>query len=305
MHVSLWGTRGSLAAPGAETARYGGNTSCVAVRGTDNTVVVLDAGTGVRRLGAHLPPGLRRLDLLLTHLHMDHIQGLGFFAPLYTPELAVHIWGPASTTLSLRARLMRYLSPPLFPVHLRDLPCKLELHEVPRRDFDVGEFRISSSLVCHPGPTVGYRIASSHGALAYLPDHEPALGSHAFPNDKEWTSGYKLAAGVDLLLHDAQYSHDEYADHIGWGHSSVHHAFEFATLAGVKCLVPFHHDPAHNDADIDRLISEATTTLRPSYSVRPGCEGAVFEVTADGVAARDDWSDAASSGAPTPSATGS
>src|SRR5213593_2066954 len=142
MHVTLWGTRGSVAAPGPETARYGGNTSCVEVRGTDGTILVLDAGTGIRRLGAALPRGLRRVDLLLTHLHMDHLQGLGFFAPLYNPAAEVHLWGPASATLDLRQRLTRYLSPPLFPVQLRELPCDLRLHEVTCGDFAVGEFQI-------------------------------------------------------------------------------------------------------------------------------------------------------------------
>src|SRR5215472_3808209 len=144
MRVALWGTRGSLGSPGAEAARYGGNTSCVEARGSEGTVLVLDAGTGIRRLGVALPSSLRRVDVLLTHLHMDHIQGLGFFAPLYNPEVEVHIWGPASATLDLRARLMRYLSPPLFPVHLRDLPCNLVLHEVPRGEFEIGPFRIRS-----------------------------------------------------------------------------------------------------------------------------------------------------------------
>src|ERR687892_921194 len=123
MRVTIWGTRGSVAAPGPETARYGGNTSCVEVVGADGTVLVLDAGTSLRRLGTALPKTLRRVDILLTHLHMDHLQGLGFFAPLYNPEGEVHIWGPASMTLSLQDRLTRYMSPPLFPVRLRDMPC--------------------------------------------------------------------------------------------------------------------------------------------------------------------------------------
>ena len=126
MDVTLWGTRGSLASPGPDTARHGGNTACVEVRAHDH-VLVLDAGTGIRRMGANLPSDLRRIDLLLTHLHMDHIQGLGFFAPLYQDGMEVHVWGPASTTLSLRTRLSRYLSPPFFPVHLRDLACRLTL----------------------------------------------------------------------------------------------------------------------------------------------------------------------------------
>jgi phosphoribosyl 1,2-cyclic phosphodiesterase len=278
MNVTLWGTRGSLAAPGPETARYGGNTSCVEVRGPEGAVLVLDAGTGLRRLGAALPRGLRRVDLLLTHLHMDHLQGLGFFGPLYNPAMEVHIWGPPSTTQNLWARLMRYLSPPLFPVHLRDLPCRLSLHEVPCGEFEIGEFRVTSSLVCHPGPTVGYRIATSGATLAYLPDHEPALGARSFPIDKDWTSGYTVAAGVDLLIHDAQYSSNEYATRIGWGHSSLKHALDFAALAEVKRIVLFHHDPAHNDDELDRMTAEAVASTRPALSVTPAIEGAAFEL---------------------------
>jgi phosphoribosyl 1,2-cyclic phosphodiesterase len=131
MRITLWGTRGSLASPVPETVRYGGNTACVEVRGADGTLLVLDAGTGIRRLGASVGSDVRRVDILLTHLHMDHIQGLGFFKPLEQPGQEVHIWGPPSTTLDLRDRLARYLSPPLFPVRLRDLPCRLTLHHVP------------------------------------------------------------------------------------------------------------------------------------------------------------------------------
>lgn len=277
MIIRLWGTRGSLAAPGAETARYGGNTSCVGVRGRDGTLVILDAGTGIRRLGKALPAGLRRVDLLLTHLHMDHVQGLGFFDPLYDEDLDVHIWGPASTTATLRTRLMRYLSPPLFPVHLRDLPCRLTLHEVPCGDFKIGELDVVSALVCHPGPTVAYRISTARGAFAYFPDHEPALGVRRFPMSGDWTSGYAIAAGVDLLIHDAQYTSDEYVHHVGWGHSALDDTLKFAALSRVKTLVPFHHDPAHSDDDLDRMLAAAQAVTR-DLTIKPGREGAVFEV---------------------------
>ncbi len=278
MKVTLWGTRGSIAAPGAETARYGGNTACVEVRGTDGTVLVLDAGTGIRRLGMSLPRSVSRVNILLTHLHMDHLQGLGFFAPLYNPEAEVHIWGPASTTLSLQRRLMRYLSPPLFPVRLCELPCRFVLHEVPCGDFEVGEFHVSSALICHPGPTVGYRIATARATLAYLTDHEPALGERQFPLAGEWTSGYAIAVGADLLIHDAQYNREEYARCLGWGHSALEHALAFATLTKVKHFVPFHHDPAHDDDDLDRLTAEAVTATAPSFAISPGAEGAIFEL---------------------------
>jgi len=280
MQVTLWGTRGSLATPGPETARYGGNTSCVGVLGRGGTMLVLDAGTGIRRLAATIPESMRRVDILLTHLHMDHIQGLGFFAPIYRADVEVHVWGPGSATLRLQARLMRYLSPPLFPVNLSELPCKLIFHDISSRDIDIGEFRVCSALVCHPGPTVGYRItAPEGGVLTYLPDHEPALAALRFPSlPREWTSGGTLAAGADLLIHDGQYSAAEYPGHCGWGHSSLNQTLDFGTLAEVKQLVPFHHDPDHTDADLDRLIAQAIDESKPDYLVTPGIEGAVFEL---------------------------
>jgi len=280
MQVTLWGTRGSLATPGPEMARYGGNTSCVGVIGREGTMLVLDAGTGIHPLAATIPESTRRVDILLTHLHMDHIQGLGFFAPLYRPGLEVHIWGPGSATLRLQARLMRYLSPPLFPVSLSELPCVLTFHEISSRDIDIGEFRVRSELVCHPGPTVGYRIsAPDKRVLTYLPDHEPALGALRFPSlPREWTSGAMLAAEADLLIHDGQYSAAEYPGHCGWGHSSLNQTLDFGTLTEVKQLVPFHHDPDHTDTDLDRLMAEAMGTTRPAYRVTPGIEGTVFEL---------------------------
>lgn len=280
MDVTLWGTRGSLATPGPDTARYGGNTSCVSVRGPEGTVIVLDAGTGVRRMAAMIPDSMRRVDVLLTHLHMDHIQGLGFFAPLFRPEMEVHIWGPASTNLALQARLRRYLSPPLFPVSLREVPCRLHLHEVSDIEVDIGEFRVSSARVCHPGPTVGYRIRDGAGhGLVYLPDHEPALGVCVFPGlPRAWTSGGVLAENADLLIHDSQYSAHEYPGHVGWGHSSLRHVLNFGTLVEAKHLVPFHHDPGHSDADLDRLMAEAIEDAKPAYRVTPGREGLTFRL---------------------------
>lgn len=277
MKVRFWGTRGSVASPGPDTARYGGNTSCVEVRGAEGTLLVLDAGTGIRPLGRALGASVRRIHLLLSHFHMDHIQGLGFFAPLYDPEVEIHLWGPGSAMLDLRGRLMRYLSPPLFPVHLRDLP-RLVLHDLPAGEFEVGEFRVHSDRVCHPGFTVGYRIAAGGSTLAYLSDHEPALGAPRFPLCADWTSGHALAHGADLLVHDAQYTLEEYAEHIGWGHSAIDHAVAFAALAEARRLVTFHHDPAHDDDAVDRLTAAAAASAPPSLTVTAGAEGAVFEV---------------------------
>ena len=252
MIAHIWGTRGSLPTPGSVTERYGGNTACIEVHGPEpGHVVVLDAGSGIRPLGATLDATVERVDVLLSHLHMDHILGLGFFVPLFRPDLEVHLWGPSSPTLGLRDRLLRYLSPPLFPVHLRELPCRLTLHDTPLGTFEVPGLRITAQLVCHPGPTVGYRLDDGDGVLTYLPDHEPALGARQFPEAPRWTSGYALAEGADLLVHDAEYDTDEYPDHIGWGHSTLDHALAFTELVGARELMAFHHDPNHDDSRLD------------------------------------------------------
>jgi phosphoribosyl 1,2-cyclic phosphodiesterase len=263
VRVRFWGTRGSLATPGPETVRYGGETSCVEVRcATPEHVLILDAGSGLRRLGDAVDGQVQRIDMLLSHLHLDHIIGLGFFAPLFRSDVSVTVWGPASGATPLIERLGRYLSPPLFPVRLREVDARISLREVPEGPFECGPFEVTADPVIHRDPALGYRIRDESAVLAYLPDHEPALGGPTFPRDPEWTSGLTLAADADLLIHDAQYTDDEYAKRIGWGHSAVAHAVEFAELAGVRRLALFHHDPAHSDAVVDDMLDEARSLSR-------------------------------------------
>jgi ribonuclease BN (tRNA processing enzyme) len=280
LKLALWGTRGSLPSPRPGTMRYGGNTSCVEVRTADGSVIVLDAGSGIQRLPdfANLP----RIDMLLSHLHMDHILGLGFFGALFQPDLEVHVWGPPSTTLDLRARLTRYLSPPLFPVRLRDLPCQLFLHDAPRGTFDLPGATVTADLVCHPGPTLGYRVEADGATVAYIPDHEPALGADPFPGRPQWTSGFALMVGADLLIHDAQYTDGEYPAHVGWGHSSLGQTLALAEATGVGCLIGFHHDPDHNDRQLDRLYTDAASDRQWSFELVPAMEGAAFTLGRQG-----------------------
>ncbi len=282
MRITLWGTRGSLPSAGPDTIRYGGNTACVEVRRPEGSLLVLDAGTGIQRLSRTVGPETTRVDILLTHLHMDHIQGLGFFEPMFRPDLKVHVWGPPSTTLDLHTRLTRYFSPPLFPVHLRDLPTRPAFHDVPLGAFAIPGFEVSAALVCHPGPTVGYRITTQGKSLAYIPDHEPALGVRDFPEEAEWTSGFALARGVDLLIHDAQYSAGEYPQHVGWGHSAISHALALATATKVKRLIAFHHDPSHTDEVLDQLLIEARGSSPLPFEFIPGREGTTFQLDGRG-----------------------
>lgn len=275
MKITIWGTRGSVARAGEGTIRYGGDTACVEVRASDGTLLILDGGSGLLHVTPRIAPDAARIDVFLTHLHMDHIQGLGFFYPLRFQQPETHIWGPAST-MGLGDRLARYLSPPLFPVRLREF-IATHLHDLGGETVELGPFRITADYICHPGPTLGYRIEEDGRALVYMPDHEPALGHRRFPGDPRWTSGADLARAADLLLHDAQYTHDEYATRVGWGHSSLPDAVRFAGQMGVGKLVTFHHDPEHTDDLLDELHHQAVEVLQSEVEVIPGKAGWVYE----------------------------
>lgn len=277
MKVQLRGVRGSIPVTSPSMAYYGGNTSCAVVTEGD-AMLVLDGGSGMQKFNLLDGVEVKRVDILLTHLHLDHIQGLGFFNPFFNPALEVHIWGPASAGNSLHARLSRYLSPPLFPVLLRDLPCQLILHEVQNSHWQIGPFMIDSRYVIHPGPTVGFRISNGRSVFTYIPDHEPALGAGELLTDKKWLSGYDLVEGADLLLHDAQYSLLEYPSKQGWGHSSMDDVLKFSSLAGVKKVLLAHHDPAHTDEQLNSLLADLKSRSHYSFEYDLAAEGAVYEL---------------------------
>jgi ribonuclease BN (tRNA processing enzyme) len=253
VRLRIWGARGSLAAPGPETVRYGGNTSCIEVRDEQGGLIVLDSGTGIRGLGLslHDPPG--RIDILLSHLHLDHLEGLGFFAPLWDAGTELHIWGPSSPVRSLSDRLAQYLSPPLFPVRLAEVPARITLHDAPDEPWQLGAVTVRAAAIVHRGPTVGYRLEEGGRTVTYLTDHEPARVADLASMPSWWVSGYALAAGADVLIHDCQYTEEEYPIRAGFGHSSTRHVADFARIAGVGRLLLFHHDPNHDDAELEAL----------------------------------------------------
>jgi phosphoribosyl 1,2-cyclic phosphodiesterase len=279
--VDLWGARGSVPSPGSETIRYGGNTACVGVTLSDGSLLVLDAGTGIRGLGLALPDEPTRINLLLTHLHLDHIQGLAFFAPLFRSQAEIVIWGPATPVASLRDRIARYISAPLSPVEVRELPCDVSFRACPER-WEIGPATIAAASVAHRGPTLGYRIDDAGSSLAYIPDHEPALGADLEALDPEWISGFALAADVDLLIHDGQYADEEYADHLGWGHSALSHSLSFARRTDARRALLFHHDPLHSDDWLDahgaRAAAEWEARGGAAGALKLAKEGASYEV---------------------------
>ena len=257
MHVTICGSRGSVPSPGAERLRYGGDTSCVQVALSDGKHLILDAGTGIRNVPEHVTADGEHAHILLTHLHLDHIQGLLFYSPLFETRTRVTIWGPAAPGVSLKNRIGRYLSAPLTPIDVRELPCEVDFRNCPVTEWQIGSARIRAEAVNHRGPTLGFRIEDAGASLCYLPDHEPALLAPIDDLNSEWISGFSLARGCDLLLHDCQYTDAEYPSHFGWGHSSISDAVRFARRCEADRVLLFHHDPQHSDDQLDAILEEA------------------------------------------------
>ena len=288
MRVRIWGARGSIPAPGPDTARYGGNTSCVQVTLSDGNIVVLDAGSGIRDLGPTCAEA-EQINILLTHLHLDHIQGLLFFAPFFRPGVEIVIWGPPVPGRSLRDRIARYLSAPLSPVEIRSLPAKVSFRKCPADEWEIGSARIRAAPVNHRGPTLGFRISESDTSLCYLPDHEPALAAPLDAVEPDWISGFALAERCSLLLHDCQYADDEYPERIGWGHSRMADALLFARRSEAERVLLFHHDPLHTDGQLDLLERRADEDWEglggSTGAIAMAVEGEEFDLRADGTPA--------------------
>ena len=275
--VTFWGTRGSIPTPGAHTARYGGNTPCVAVRSGDEgggtgKLVNLDAGTGIRPLGRELVErqnGAVQAEILLSHAHWDHIQGLPHFKPFFAPGNAVRIWGSRQGTTSLEAILRQQMDPAVFPVPLDALSAKLTVQQVEPGEFTVGAFRVRAMRLRHPGTTLGYRLTpagaggrAEGASMAYVTDNELGPGGK-YETSPSWRKDFvTFLEGVELLIHDAMYTPEELEEHRGWGHSTFEEAVALAGDAGVKRLVLFHHEPEHGDEAIDALVAAARRQAR-------------------------------------------
>jgi len=257
MQLRFWGTRGSIAAPGPKTARYGGNTSCVEVRASDGTVIILDCGTGARELGLHLArtmPQPIRLHLFIGHTHWDHIQGFPFFVPAFLPGSELNIYAPIGFQRGLEEAMAGQMEYSYFPVKMRDLRSRIHFTELDEGFFRVGDVLVETQYMNHTAPTIAYRMTSDGATIAYATDHEPFWNASGrvsqHPGDERHIAFLK---GANLVIHDAQYTEEEYRDKVGWGHSSIEYAVDVALAAGVERLVLFHHDPAHNDDTMDRM----------------------------------------------------
>lgn len=259
--LTFWGTRGTIPTPGPATARYGGNTACVAVQ-DESHLVVLDAGTGIRSLGKQLLAaggvnGLRA-DIILSHAHWDHIQGLPYFAPLFMKGNLIKVWGPKQGDVEMETILRQLMQPVTFPVPLDALAATLEVEHVNSEPMSTPGFTVRALRVRHPAVTMGYRLERQGGpSIVYVTDDElgPAGDYDVGP---AWRKRFvEFIGGADLLIHDAMYTPEEYPSHAGWGHSTYVEAVEVAHEAGVKRLALFHHEPERGDDAMDKLVAKA------------------------------------------------
>lgn len=270
MKISFHGVRGSCPSPARATSRYGGNTSSVLVEAPGHAPVLLDLGTGVASFGRQWPePMVFSGVALVTHMHFDHVQGLPFFEPINRPDARLDVYGPPQPDGSLADAFAALVRPPYFPVHLRDLEGRLSFCEVGDDRFSLGPFSVVSRLIPHVGPTLGYRLECDGRAVAYISDHqEPA------ELDGIADSVLELCAGVDLLIHDAQYTCAEFHARPDWGHSSVEYALRVATEAGAHQLCLFHYDPSHEDEHLDEMLqSVRPAAAAAGVAVLPATEG--------------------------------
>jgi CheY-like chemotaxis protein len=273
MRIRFWGTRGSLPKPGPATVRYGGNTSCVEVRGPDNTLIILDCGSGAHELGQHLVAGGRvRGHLLITHTHWDHIQGFPFFAPLFVPGNEWDVYGPRQVGRRIEEVLAGQMHYPYFPVPLETLAATIRYHELAEESLDLAGVRVTTRYLNHPSPAIGYRLQTGGVTLVYATDHEPhsphhpeAAGGPGFARvHREDERHIEFLSGADLVIHDAQYTLEEYPARVTWGHTPAELAVDFAGAARVPRLALFHHDPSRTDDALDALL--ARCRARPSAS---------------------------------------
>ena len=278
INISFHGVRGSTPCCCPTLQRYGGNTSCVTIEAENADPIVLDCGTGLRMFGSSLDDGPVDVHVLVTHLHWDHVQGLPFFTPLKHPDTTFAVYGPGEFGESMADSFARFMAPPFFPVTPDQLPARITFDDALDRDFEIDGAQVMARPVPHTGTTAGFRVTRNGVSVAYVPDHQEPIGrpTEVAPEVLE------LCAGADVLIHDAQFTPEEFELKADWGHSTHQYAVEVARQAGVKTLVLFHHDPGHDDDMIDEIARQMSElTADEPFEVVAAAEGLKLTLVAD------------------------
>ena len=255
--LRCWGCRGSIPSPGAATAGYGGNTSCLEIK-VGGKRLIFDAGSGARPLGSKIQaegPPPPSVDIFLTHFHWDHIQGFPFFSPLYGKGVRMDIHAPKQADVETRTLFAGQLGPIYFPVPFSAVAADVVFHDMNDGVWEGDGVSVRALRTRHPSFTVGYRIEAMGKAICYVPDNE--MRADHYPVGEGWRARFlEFVSGADVLFHDAMFTDEEYAERVGWGHSTFRDALELAVEAGVRKLFFFHHDPERSDGELNRLLAD-------------------------------------------------
>jgi phosphoribosyl 1,2-cyclic phosphodiesterase len=264
MKITCWGARGSIAVSGMDYVKYGGDTTCIEVRSKNDDVIIIDAGTGIRKLGNKLlASNERSVSLLFTHAHWDHLLGFPFFKPIYMKGTKISIYGSSHAQGSAKDLLARTMAAPYFPVDFSQILAEISSQTVGETAFEIGPVRISPLAISHPNQGVGYKLTEDGKSFVFLTDNELAL-CHTGGN--EYGDYLRFSEGADLLVHDAEYTEEQYRFTKGWGHSLYTDALRLALEANAKQFGLFHHNQERSDAEQDRIVEDCRRIVKDRNS---------------------------------------
>jgi phosphoribosyl 1,2-cyclic phosphodiesterase len=269
IEVTFWGVRGTLPVPGRKTVRYGGNTSCVSIEFPKDNFFIFDAGTGIKELSNYLISErhtLTKATIFISHPHWDHINGIPFFAPLYTKGNELEICGPPNGSMSMRKLISGLMDGVYFPINIKEFGATVSFHNLGEERFAIDTVNIQTMFLNHPGKCLGYRLDYRGRSICYVTDNEIYTKSNSLYSESYVNKLTDFVSGTDVLITDCTYMDEEYERKIGWGHSSVNQVAKLADRAMVKTLCLFHHDPDQTDDDIDNKLKMAQATLEEKGS---------------------------------------
>jgi len=259
MLIKVWGSRGSIPVSGKEYLKYGGDTTCVEIRTKSGDVIVVDAGTGIRRLGTHLADEKTyNLNFIFTHAHWDHLMGFPFFKPLFFKSFSIHMHGCPYHSKFVETILSKVMAPPYFPVKYKDVTAQMTYPDACPLDFDIGSLTVVPIALSHPNGGSGYKFIEDGKSFVFLTDNE--LG-YVHPGGLKFNDYLEFCRETDLLIHDAEYTPREYKTFVDWGHSVYTDALDLALKAGVKKLGLFHLNQERTDRQMDDIVQDCRTRI--------------------------------------------
>lgn len=269
MKITFYGVRGSIAISGEEYFEHGGCTTCLGMQLSEEDYLIFDAGTGIKRLGDEISkkPNIKNIHLLMTHHHLDHIQGFPFFQPIYNPEININIYSPAIDGYDENEQppVLAQMREPYFPVPASALPANIQHTTLAQtmQTLNLAKHDIQTQRINHPGGGLAYRINSKDGSIVFITDNELSSSSHQHTNMDEWV---EFCKGAQVLIHDSQFTCTEIKEKKDWGHSAAEDACQLAIAAGIQYFVLFHHDPARTDEEIHEICNMLETKISNTHS---------------------------------------